>query len=79
MDPKTYIKQIRNITIEAAATELGVSRPYLSDVLNNKVIPSPKLTIAIEKWSEGQIPRHEMRSDLWPPEELNPQSQSQTD
>ena len=55
MKLKTYIFKNRKITITKAADELGVSRPYLSDVVNGKLGAGKKLAQKIEKWSGGCV------------------------
>ena len=47
---------LKNIPIVKAAAELGVSRPYLTDVKNGKRFPSRKLALKIESWSGGMVP-----------------------
>ena len=54
MNPKAYLKE-RGLTNAAAARELGVTRQYLGDVVNGRVIPGIKLAQRFESWSNGAV------------------------
>jgi len=54
MNLKTYIKDVRKITQEVAAKELGISRVHLNNIIN-LIFPGIKLAKKIETWSNGII------------------------
>ena len=54
MKSKAYLIE-NNITITQAAKELHVSRPYLSLVVNEKIVPGRKLADRIQVWSHEKI------------------------
>jgi len=58
---KKYLKLIHK-SITAAADELGVTRPYLTDIVNGKRIPGRKLAVKIERWSDGHIKASDLLS-----------------
>lgn len=64
MNLKEYLETTGK-NYKQAAKELGMHPIYLNTIVNGEK-PGPKLTIAIEKWSEGKITRQELRPDLWP-------------
>ena len=63
MTPKEYIMKVRELTIRQAAKELGVSRPYLTDVVNGKAIPGKRLCEKLETWSDGALSKESL---MWP-------------
>jgi len=54
MNLKTYIRDVRKITQEDAAKELGISRVHLNNIIN-LISPGVKLAKKIENWSYGVI------------------------
>jgi hypothetical protein len=54
MDLKTYIKNVRKITITQAATEIGYTREHLTEVCNG-LAAGRKLGMILEKWSGGIV------------------------
>ncbi len=60
MELREYI-QHREITIEKAAGELGVSRGYLHEILAGRTVAGRKLAFKIIKWSQNII----KLQDLW--------------
>ena len=59
MKPKAYLKK-RGLTIAAAAKELNVTRQWLTNVVNNRVVAGRKLAQRFEKWSGGEVLASEM-------------------
>ena len=55
-----YIAE-RRITQAEAAKGIGISRPYLSDILNEKVIPGRAVAFKIVNWTQGMV----RLEDLW--------------
>ncbi len=54
MNLKSYIKDVRKITQEAAAAEIGISRVHLNNIIN-LIFPGIKLAKTIEVWSNGIV------------------------
>lgn len=54
-------REARKITLRAAARQLRVAHPALSDWETGDQIPSPPYRAAIEVWTRGQI-----AADEWP-------------
>ena len=65
MTLKEYLVYIRMRSTEAAGI-LGLHPVYFNRIVNGHP-PGPKNAILIEEWSEGNVPRHILRPDLWPP------------
>lgn len=65
MKIKEYIDE-RRLTQEEAAKEIGVSRQYLCDIINNKAIPGRQVALKIVTWSSGMV----KLKDLWPADVL---------
>lgn len=55
-----YIYEKR-LTQAQAADGIGISRPYLCDILNERAIPGRATAFKIVKWSEGMV----RLEDLW--------------
>ncbi len=61
MKLKDYIWEKR-LTQEQAAKEIGVSRAWLCDIINEKTVPGREVAFKIVAWS-GKMVKLE---DLWP-------------
>lgn len=55
------------ITLDAFAKILDVSVATVSRIENGKQAVTAEMAVAIEKATDGAVPRGIMRSDLWPP------------
>ena len=54
MDLKTYISEMR-LTQQEAADGIGISRQYLSEILNEKSIPGREVAFKIVIWSNKMV------------------------
>ena len=57
----------RTKTLEIAAERLGVSYVWAHAVFKGRVQPSPAMALRIEEITGGDVPRGELRPDIWPP------------
>jgi plasmid maintenance system antidote protein VapI len=53
MTPKEYIRSV-GLTVEEAAEQLEVARPYLSRIINGYPA-GRKLALRFEDWSKGKV------------------------
>ena len=60
MDPKTYLKTVRKKSIKDAAKELGVSRVWLTYIVNAREQCSISLAKKFEEYSCGEVSKIEM-------------------
>ena len=60
MELKEYIREKRITQLEAAQ-DIGISRQYLCDIINEKVVPGRAVAFKIVKWSNGMV----RLEDLW--------------
>jgi plasmid maintenance system antidote protein VapI len=60
MKLNAYIK-LKGVTITGAAKAIGVSRPYLHDILSGRKEAGRKLVDKIALWSDGAVTYR----DLW--------------
>jgi DNA-binding transcriptional regulator YdaS (Cro superfamily) len=65
MDLKEYFATEPDGAIKEMATWLGVTPTWLSLLIHNHRVPSPKLAVAIEKATQGLVLRNELRPDLF--------------
>ena len=63
MELKEYLQQ--HGSIEAMSKTLGISRTWLSLVVNGHQPPSAVLAIKIEAATKGKITREQLRPDLY--------------
>jgi len=47
------------------AAALGISRTWLSQIINGSRLPSPALSIDIEKYTKGKVSRKVLRQDIF--------------
>jgi DNA-binding XRE family transcriptional regulator len=55
MELRNYIKNVRKISIERAAEEIGISRQHMNKLCLRQGGPSLKLASKIILWSHGNI------------------------
>jgi len=49
----------------AMARKLGISKTWLSLLISNREVPSPELSVAIERYTKGQVRRTTLRPDIF--------------
>lgn len=49
----------------AMAQKLGVSKTWMSLVISGRQMPSPTLSVAIERYTRGQVRRTTLRPDIF--------------
>lgn len=52
---RAFVERQSNAPMREAAAKLGVSRPYLYDLLSEKRQPSLEVALRIEKATEGEV------------------------
>jgi len=49
----------------AMALKLGISKTWLSLLISGREVPSPELSVAIERYTKGQVRRTTLRPDIF--------------
>ena len=57
---REYIIYGRRVTISKASQQIGISRQFLSDIINGNVIPGFKASYKIQMWSNGKFKAAEL-------------------
>lgn len=65
MNLKEYFKDEPRGAKKEMAEYLGISLTWLGLIMYRKKLPSPELSIKIEKATQGLVMRHELRPDLF--------------
>ena len=47
------------------ATKLNVSKTWMSLVISGRALASPELSVAIERYTKGQVKRKTLRPDIF--------------
>lgn len=47
------------------AERLGISRTWMSQIISGRRVPSPELSVEIERLTLGQVRRADLRPDLF--------------
>ena len=47
------------------ARKLGVSKTWMSLVISGRALASPELSVAIERYTKGQVTRKTLRPDIF--------------
>ena len=63
MQLKEYISNLDTKTLKTISANLGISYLYLYQIASHYRMPSPRLAVAIEKATSGQVSRYELRPD----------------
>ena len=63
-------RERHNLTIGGFGQLVGVTYEAVRRWENGQLRPGAQMAIKIEKATEGEIGRHEIRPDLWSPEEF---------
>ena len=50
---------------DALAKELGISRTWMSQLIQGRQVCSPELAVEIERLTSGQVTRKDLRPDLF--------------
>ncbi len=65
---KEYYRSLSAIEKRRLARFLRTTVPYLNHIAFQRRLPGFRLCQKIEDYSEGQVTRHELRPDIYPPE-----------
>lgn len=49
----------------AMARRLGISKTWMSLIISGRQMPSPVLSVAIERYTKGQVRRTTLRPDIF--------------
>lgn len=60
-----YLKQRPRGELTRVASQLGVSKTWLSQIKHKRVAPSAVLCAALEQITDGLVTRKELRPDLF--------------
>lgn len=63
--PLKTFRAKNDLTLGDMAERIGSSAATLSKIETGKQLASPELAVAIESYSNGEVKRHQLRSDLW--------------
>jgi len=47
------------------ADALGISRTWMALIVNGQKVPSPELSLEIERYTKGKVKRKELRPDVF--------------
>jgi len=65
MTLKEYFSKQPHGAMTAVATQLGVTRTWLSLITNGHAVPSPILSVMIERLTKGKVKRKVLRPDMF--------------
>jgi hypothetical protein len=65
MTLKEYFSKQPHGAMTAVATQLGVTRTWLSLITNGHAVPSPILCVMIERLTKGKVKRKVLRPDMF--------------
>ncbi|MGG6154997.1 transcriptional regulator [Salmonella enterica] len=65
MDLKNYITKAARGEAKSLATQLGVSRSYLSQMASGVAVINPERCVKIELATKGVVSRKDLRPDDW--------------
>ncbi|MCG8488218.1 MAG: hypothetical protein MI756_12180 [Chromatiales bacterium] len=65
---KTFIATEGRDAARRLAVKCGTKYIYLTQIASGFRRPSGRLTLLLERYSEGKLSRHELRPDLYPKE-----------
>jgi DNA-binding transcriptional regulator YdaS (Cro superfamily) len=68
MDMKTFIEMEGREAATRLAAKSGTKYIYLTQIASGFRKPSGRLTLLLERYSEGKLSRYELRPDLYPKE-----------
>lgn len=65
MTLQDYFKDKKRGAKDALAKNLGISRTWMSQIINGRQVCSPELAVEIERLTEGSVTRKDLRPDLF--------------
>ena len=65
MELKTYINKLERGGAKKLAATLGISRSHLSQMASKRCPISPQRCVEIEKATQGDVGRRDLRPDDW--------------
>jgi len=65
MTLKEYFADKKRGAKDALAKKLGISRTWMSQIINGQQVCSPELAVEIERLTLGSVTRKDMRPDLF--------------
>jgi DNA-binding transcriptional regulator YdaS (Cro superfamily) len=65
MTLKEYFADKKRGAKDALAKQLGISRTWMSQIINGQQVCSPELAVEIERLTLGLVTRKDMRPDLF--------------
>ncbi len=68
MDMKTFIEMEGREAARRLAVKSGTKYIYLTQIASGFRKPSGRLTLLLERYSQGKLTRFELRPDLYPKE-----------
>lgn len=68
MDMKTFIEMEGREAAKRLAVKTGTKYIYLTQIASGFRKPSGRLTLLLERYSQGKLTRFELRPDLYPEE-----------
>lgn len=60
-----YFKDKKRGAKDALAKDLGITRTWMSQIINGRQVCSPELAVEIERITGGAVTRKELRPDLF--------------
>jgi DNA-binding transcriptional regulator YdaS (Cro superfamily) len=64
MQLAAYLEK-HDLSQAAFARKAGCSKAFISHIIADRRKPSPEVARAIERASDGKVPKHELRPDIW--------------
>lgn len=65
MTLKQYFKRRPRGAKAEMADKLGISRTWMAQIINEKVVPSAALTVLINQMTNGEVSKESLRPDLF--------------
>lgn len=65
MTLQEYFNDKKRGSKDALARELGITRTWMSQLINGRQVCSPELAVEIERLTAGAVTRKDLRPDLF--------------
>ena len=65
MTLQEYFNDKKRGSKDALARELGITRTWMSQLINGRQVCSPELAVEIERLTSGAVTRKDLRPDLF--------------